>query len=93
LTYNGSEYDVWASEGGHCDFAPRDETEWKLLEYFKRTERVPRVSVERICSGLGLPRIYDFMAHLHPQEVSPAVTARLITDDPGSVIAECKVDF
>jgi glucokinase len=39
LTWNGTEYDVWASEGGHADFAPRDEVEFKLLEFLKKTER------------------------------------------------------
>jgi len=60
LTWNGDEYDVWSSEGGHADFAPRDEIEFKLHQFFKQQERVPRVSVERLVSGMGIPRIYDF---------------------------------
>lgn len=89
LTYNGREYDVWASEGGHADFAPRDEIEWKLLQYFKLSERVTRVSVERIVSGLGIPKIYEFFCHQHPEEISADVTNRLRAgEDPGAVIAE-----
>ena len=88
LTWNGDEYDVWSSEGGHADFAPRDEIEFKLLQYFKQVGSVPRVSVERVVSGMGLPRVYDFYTTLHAEEVSMEVQQRLRTEDPGSVIAE-----
>lgn len=82
------EYHVWASEGGHADFAPRDSLEFGLLEYFKKNERVTRVSIERIVSGLGIPGIYNYFVHLHPEEVNPEVTSLLRTRDPGAVIAE-----
>jgi len=68
-----SEYNVWASEGGHADFAPRDSLEYGLLEYFKKNERVTRVSVERIVSGLGIPKIYEYFTSLYPEEVNPEV--------------------
>jgi len=83
-----AEYNVWASEGGHADFAPRDALEFGLLEYFKKNERVTRVSVERIVSGLGLPKIYDYFTTLYPAEVNPAVTERLRVEDPGKVIGD-----
>jgi len=82
------EYNVWSSEGGHTDFAPRDRLEFGLLEHIKQSERVPRVSVERVVSGLGLPKIYEYLAHLHPEEVRDSVTARLRTEDAGRVIHE-----
>lgn len=75
------------SEGGHVDFAPRDQLEFGLLEYVKKSERVTRVSVERIVSGLGIPKIYEYFAHLYPAEVSAAVTEQLRIEDPGAVIA------
>jgi len=83
-----AEYNVWASEGGHADFAPRDATEYGLLEYFKANERVPRVSVERIVSGLGIPKIYEYFASIYPDEVDPEVTRRLLSEDKGMVIGE-----
>jgi len=88
LTWNGTEYDVWSSEGGHADFAPRDELEFKMHQFFKQQERVPRVSVERLVSGMGIPRIYDFYCSQHPDEIHPEVNQRLRTEDPGGVIAE-----
>lgn len=48
----------------------------------------PRVSCERIISGLGIPRIYDFFCHLHPDEVNEEVQNRIRTEDAGKVIAE-----
>jgi glucokinase len=33
LTYNGTEYDVWSSEGGHVDFSPRNPLEMELVQY------------------------------------------------------------
>jgi glucokinase len=86
--HSSSEYNVWASEGGHADFAPRDQLEFGLLEYFKKNERVTRVSVERIVSGLGIPKIYEYFTTLYPEEVKPEVTALLRTKDPGAVIGE-----
>jgi len=88
LTNSGKEYDVYPSEGGHADFAPRDEIEYKLMDFFSRTERTPRVSVERLVSGMGIPRIYDFYCSLHPEEINQEVQTRIRTEDPGSVIAE-----
>lgn len=39
LTHNGVNYDVWPAEGGHADFAPRDQTEFEIMEYIKKTEK------------------------------------------------------
>ncbi|MBP7145939.1 MAG: glucokinase [Acidobacteria bacterium] len=54
---------VWtavASEGGHCDFAPRDAEEMELWTFLRA--RFGRVSYERIVSGPGLVNLYDFYA-------------------------------
>lgn len=48
-----------ATEGGHCDFAPRNKLEIELLEFL--VKRVGgRVSYERILSGPGIGNLYDF---------------------------------
>jgi len=56
---NGSEYHPSASEGGHGDFAPTDETQIDLLRYL--IEKFGHVSYERVVSGPGLRNIYDFL--------------------------------
>src|SRR5215469_6000073 len=59
LTWDGSEYLANGSEGGHCDFAPTDERKIRLLGYL--LPRFGHVGVERVCSGIGVPNIYEFL--------------------------------
>ncbi len=59
LTWDGSAYHAYASEGGHTDFAPTDAQEMELLHYLQK--KFGRVSYERICSGIGLPNIFAFL--------------------------------
>jgi glucokinase len=47
------------SEGGHCDFAPRDAREERLLEYLQ--SRGKFTTWEAVISGPGLRVIYDFL--------------------------------
>src|SRR5579872_6202685 len=58
LFWDGARHRPLASEGGHCDFAPRTEIEIELLRYL--TTRFDHVSYERILSGPGLHNVYDF---------------------------------
>lgn len=54
------DYKAFPSEGGHCDFAPNTDLEIEMLRYL-----LPvfdgHVSYERVCSGIGIPNIYNFM--------------------------------
>ena len=59
LTWNGSQYVAHSSEGGHSDFAPSDERQIRLLKFL--LPRWGHVSVERVCSGIGIPNIYEFL--------------------------------
>jgi glucokinase len=59
LTWDGSQYLAHSSEGGHSDFAPTDEQQIRLLRYL--LPRFGHVGVERVCSGIGLPNIYEFL--------------------------------
>lgn len=59
LTWDGSRYHAFASEGGHGDFAPTSPIEIELLRYLM--DRLDHVSYERLASGSGLPNIYRFL--------------------------------
>lgn len=59
LTWDGSQYVAHSSEGGHSDFAPTDERQIHLLEYL--LQRFDHVAVERVCSGIGVPNIYEYL--------------------------------
>jgi glucokinase len=57
---DGRRYHPMASEGGHTDFAPRNEQEFEMLKYL-RARVGGRVSYERALSGMGLFNIYSFL--------------------------------
>jgi glucokinase len=59
LTWDGSRYVAHSSEGGHSDFAPTDQRQLRLLEYL--LQRFDHVAVERVCSGIGIPNIYEYL--------------------------------
>jgi glucokinase len=61
-------YRVLPSEGGHVDFAPRNEEEMRLLRYLMK--EFPHVSVERVLSGPGLVHIYKFLLEERDSEES-----------------------
>lgn len=60
IFFDGKHYSPIASEGGHADFAPRNEREFQLLLYLN--EKIGgRVSYERVLSGPGLFNVYSFL--------------------------------
>jgi glucokinase len=59
LAWDGNRYRAYPSEGGHCDFAPTTPLELEMLRYL--LDRYDHVSYERVCSGRGMPNIYDFL--------------------------------
>jgi glucokinase len=60
LFYDGQNYHPSASEGGHCDFAPLNAEQDKLLVWLRK--RYPtHVSYERILSGPGIYALYEFL--------------------------------
>jgi glucokinase len=85
--WDGSRYLPVPSEGGHADFGPSSETEYLLFKFFK--DRYEHVSYDRICSGRGLPVIYDFFKTIC-QVAEPDWMARelAVAEDPAPVIAD-----
>ncbi len=60
LHWDGRQYHALATEGGHCDFAPQNDQQDKLLAFLRETY-AEHVSYERILSGIGFSNIYDFL--------------------------------
>jgi glucokinase len=87
FTWDGSRYLAVPSEGGHTDFGPSSGIESQLLNFLKK--RYGHVSYDRICSGRGLPAIYDFYKSLG-QFAEPVWLAEQLAaaDDPAPVIAK-----
>jgi glucokinase len=92
-------YQVFATEGGHTDFAPRNSLEWELLEYIKAKYQLERVSVERIVSGMGIVAIYQFLRDIKYREESSNIAQKIRqwekgdkNIDPGAVIGKAALD-
>ncbi|MBW4521168.1 MAG: glucokinase [Scytolyngbya sp. HA4215-MV1] len=73
LIHRSGHYQVFSSEGGHADFAPRSELEFQLLHYLQDKHDLERVSVERVVSGQGIVAIYQFLRDRQPERESPNV--------------------
>ncbi|MCZ6522068.1 MAG: glucokinase [Bacteroidetes bacterium] len=59
LLWTGEKYQPCVSEGAHVNFGPRTETEMGLLRHCRKINR--HVTYESLCSGLGIPSIYDYL--------------------------------
>jgi len=91
LTWDGSKYVPHGSEGGHSDFAPTDERQIGLLRYV--LERFGHAGIERVCSGIGIPNIYEYLRDVERIPENPQV-AQLIASakDRTAVIANSAID-
>lgn len=86
LFWNGKTHHPIASEGGHADFAPRDELEVELFLYLKK--KFPHVSYERVISGPGLHAIFQFLVETGKESFSPHLEKEMKMKDPSRVISE-----
>ena len=86
LAWNGDHYDVYATEGGHTDFAPRHELETALLQYLLK--RHERVSVERVVSGMGIVAIYQFLRDSQGLSENPVIAERVRQWEAGNINSE-----
>jgi len=59
LIWDGTRYLPCPSEGGHAAFSPTDALQRDLLAWLE--ERLSHVSFERVCSGSGIPNLYNFL--------------------------------
>ena len=75
-----------ASEGGHADFSPSDDLEIELLRFLR--QRFGHVSVERVLSGPGLSRIYEFLRDGEPSEEPHWLAGALEQGDRAATVAE-----
>lgn len=88
LTWNGRTHTPYPSEGGHVDYAPRNEDEIDLLRFLKQKYN-GRISFERVVSGMGMTNIYEFLREVRGME-EPAWLAERIAaaPDANAVISE-----
>jgi glucokinase len=85
LYWDGRSHRPFATEGGHADFAPRDELEVELLRYL--VARYGRISVERLTSGPGLVNIYEFLRDTGRGEEPAWLKEQMIVGERGRAIS------
>jgi glucokinase len=86
LIWDGKRYRAIASEGGHADFAPRNELEIDLLRFLLGHHS--RVSYERVVAGPGLVSLYQFLRSRASDPEPGWLTASFAAGDPSAVISE-----
>jgi glucokinase len=91
LVWDGRTHRPIPSEGGHCDFAARNEREIGLLQYLQKTLN-GRVSWERVVSGIGIKNIYTYLRDVEKLEEPSWLRDRLAAEDPNAVIGTCAED-
>jgi glucokinase len=84
LVGHGAGYLPLASEGGHVDFAPRDEREMRLHAFLRAKHG--RVSVERVLSGPGLQEIYRFLREEEGMAEETGIAAEVAGTEPQRAI-------
>ena len=87
MIWDGRDYVPYPSEGGHSDFAPRNEDEVDLLRFLKQKYN-GRISFERIVSGQGLTNVYEFLREVRGLEEPAWLAERMAAEDPNAVITE-----
>ncbi len=59
MVWTGERYLACPTEGGHASFGPVTHEQVKLLAYLE--PQFGHVSFERVCSGSGIPNLYDYV--------------------------------
>jgi glucokinase len=87
LIFDGRDYVPYPSEGGHADFAPRNDDEIDMLRFLMQ-KYSGRVSFERVVSGQGLTNIYEFLRDGRGMEEPAWLAQRMTVEDPNAVITD-----
>ncbi|MDW5290892.1 glucokinase [Formosa sp. PL04] len=90
LYWDGSHYHPFASEGGHCDFCPRNALEIELWEYMHQIYK--HVSWERVLSGPGIYDIYKFLIQKKGQIVPEYIQEEILKGNPAALITQSAIE-
>jgi len=89
MSWDRTHYNIFASEGGHGDFAPRDELEIELFRYL--SARFGHVSYERVVSGPGLVNVFHFLRDTKRGTEPAWLTEEMQHADPAATISRSGV--
>ena len=91
LVFDGRNYVPYPSEGGHSDYAPRNDDEIDLLRFLKQ-KYDGRISFERVVSGQGLTNCYEFLREVRGMEEPAWLAERMTQEDPNAAITEAALN-
>jgi glucokinase len=87
LYWDGFRHHPFACEGGHADFAPRNELQAELSSYLQK--KFGHVSCERVLSGPGIRNIYEFLRETKKAEEPESLRDQFKNArDPSALIAQ-----
>jgi len=91
LYWDGHAHHPFPTEGGHCDFCPRTETDIELFKYLQKQHGV--VSWERLIAGPAIYDIYRFLRdekkHEEPGWLKEAIQQ---AEDPSAVVSHAALE-
>jgi glucokinase len=87
LVWDGRDYVPYPSEGGHSDYAPRNDDEIDLLRFLRRKYN-GRISTERVVSGQGITNCYEFLREVRGLEEPAWLAEEMTQEDPNVAITE-----
>jgi len=91
LIWDGKTHRPIPSEGGHSDFAARNDREIALLQYLRKMLN-GRVSWERVVSGIGIKNVYAYLRDVEKMDEPQWLRDRMNAEDPNAVIGQCADD-
>ena len=87
LIWDGEHYQPHPSEGGHTSFGPETSLQLELLNHMD--DIYNHVSYERVCSGLGIANLYNFLKEVKGLDEPDWLHEQLQeAQDPTPIIAE-----
>jgi glucokinase len=90
MYWDGKQHQVYACEGGHTDFGPRDDLEMDLFRYLHKL--YGHVSYERILSGPGLVNVFHFLRDTGRGTEPKWLTDEMQHSDPAAAISRAGME-
>jgi len=85
LFWTGQTHIPFASEGGHTDFSPATEEEYRFFQFLSKKYN-GHVSWERVVSGMGLENLYQFLCYEEGRQ-TPDWLAQAMQKDAAAAIS------
>ncbi|WP_339840843.1 glucokinase [uncultured Maribacter sp.] len=90
MYWDGSAYHPFATEGGHCDFSPRNDFDFEIWKYFQ--QKYGHVSWERLLSGQGIRDTYQLIRNVSGEKETDDFKAKMAKEDPAAVITKTALE-